>query len=126
MSLEPPWQTGEEVAEIYAVSTPGPQLFAAINVWMRSSCGCASLCCVSPGRGAEMEACLLEVEGPRRVSPGKLLLLQGGPRDAAMMVSGAGGAGTAVGGLAAGGYSLCLDFSPFSSLSAGERGLMRL
>lgn len=66
-----------------------------------------------------METCLLEVGGPKRVSPGKL-------RDAAMMVSGAGGAGTAVGGLAAGGYSLCLDFSPFSSLSAGERGLMRL
>lgn len=53
VSLELPWQTGEEAAKIYTVSTPGSQLFAAINVCMRNSCGRASPRCVPLCCGAE-------------------------------------------------------------------------
>lgn len=46
----------------------GSQLFAAINVCMRNSCGCGSPSCAGQRRG---ERCVL------KVFPGNLLLLQG-------------------------------------------------
>lgn len=46
----------------------GSQLFAAINVCMRNSCGCGSPSCAGQSRG---ERCVL------KVFPGNLLLLQG-------------------------------------------------
>lgn len=135
VSLELPWQTGEEAAKIYTVSTPGSQLFAAINVCMRNSCGCASPRCVPLCCGAEMGKCVLEGGGPKKVTPGKLLLLQG--EDRGCTDDGEHGQLVLVRqplcrrwegapcGLAASGYSLCLDFSWFPSLPAGERGFMR-
>lgn len=72
VSPEPPEQTREEVAKIYAVSTPGSQLFAAITACVRNSCGRASPCCVPPCRGAQMGRYVLEPgvgEGALKKSP---------------------------------------------------------
>lgn len=51
-----PGRQGEEAAKIYPVSTPGSQLFAAIDVCMRNSCGRAACPCVVGQRCAGGEA----------------------------------------------------------------------
>lgn len=48
VSLEPPWQPGEEVAKIYAVSTPGSQLLASRR---RGHEEWPPPCCAPLGRG---------------------------------------------------------------------------